>query len=116
MTGYFYNTDKVIEADHITSSYMYLNSVMKRVCFPTEFDQWAGFREETLPLLQLKKLGYKHYFNPQAICWHLHAPSGGTKVSWERVGIAGRWKAEEKFKDMCYGMQDLRETVKGRSI
>ena len=102
MTSYFYNTDDVIEADHITSSYMYLNKVMRRVMFPTEFDGLSGFREETYPLLQLKKLGYKHWFNPKAVCWHLRAPSGGTKVSWERIGITGRWKAEEMFKDMCY--------------
>ena len=102
MTHYFYNTtDKYyhIEAQNITSSYMYYNSVMRRVGFAEFNDDLGGFREETYPLILLNKLGYKHYFCPGAVCWHLFAPTGGTREMWNRVGLYGRFLADERFKD-----------------
>jgi hypothetical protein len=101
MTTHFYNVFDFhnIEADHITSSYMYYNKTINRVRFPTFNDDIAGFREETFPLVQLKAMGYKHFFCPAAVCWHMAAPTGGTRDAWNKVGTHGRAVAEERYKD-----------------
>ena len=84
-------------ADHLRSSYMYRNEVMKKVRFPEQFDKYAGFREETLPCIQLKKLGYQNFIVPSARCWHFAAPKGGCRDVWDAVGERGKWEAEELF-------------------
>ena len=85
------------KADHLRSSYMYKNETMRLVRFPEQMDKYAGFREETLPCIQLQKKGYKNFIVPSARCWHFAAPSGGCRDKWKEVGLEGQWEAEELF-------------------
>jgi hypothetical protein len=94
---YFYNQDGCYPADHLQSAYMYYNDVMRKVWFPTIFDHVAGFREETLPLVKLSAMGYKHWFVPKAICWHNQAETGGVRDEWKRVGWEGKILADDIF-------------------
>ena len=95
--GYNCLSNEYFPADHLRSSYMYKNEVMKKVRFPEVFDRYAGFREETLPCIQLKKLGYKNFIIPSARAWHFAAPKGGCRDVWNIVGEKGKWEAEELF-------------------
>ncbi len=99
----FYNVNKLFyyPADHNRSAYMYYNETMRKVGFPTLFDELAGFREETLPCIHLSMMGYKHFFVPNAVAWHFGAPTGGTRPSWKKIGTNGQWGAEEKFLAEC---------------
>ena len=73
---YFYNTNEIIEADHIRSSFMYLNEIAKKFRHPECYGK-TGYREETDLTYRMKLAGYKILINPRAVCWHLVAMSGG---------------------------------------
>ncbi len=104
----FYNVKwgSYYPADTLRSTYMYFNETMRKVGFPTCFDELAGFREETLPLIHLSMMGYKHWFVPTAICWHFGAPTGGTRDQWNKIGHNGVWDADEIFISKCLKLKE----------
>ena len=89
--------DEYFPATHLRSSYMYRNETMRLVRFPEQFDKYAGFREETLPCIQLKRKAFKNFIIPRARIWHFACPDGGCRDTWKQVGIRGQWEAEELF-------------------
>lgn len=88
---------KHFPADHLRSSYMYKNEIMRKVKFPEQMDKYAGFREETLPCIKLKKIGYKNFIVPSARAWHFACQTGGCRDIWKQCGKEGEWEAEELF-------------------
>jgi len=96
---YAYNTDSYFPVSNLRSSMMYFNEKAKKVRFPTEYDKYAGFREETDFCLRMGKC----WFVPQARCWHLFATSGGTREIWNQIGTEGRNQADLMFKRKFYG-------------
>ena len=109
----FYNVGygSYFPADTLRSTYMFYTETMRKVMFPTCFDKLAGFREETLPLIELRMMGYKHWFVPTAICWHFGAPSGGTREQWKAIGPNAVWDADEIFISKC---MELKERYYGK--
>ncbi len=101
MTSYFYNDAKdfsVYKADHLTGSFIYYTKRAKEIGgYPTEYDNYAGFREESDFCIRMG-MKYQNYFVPQAVCWHLASPTEGTRIGWHNVGEVGKWKAEEIYK------------------
>jgi GT2 family glycosyltransferase len=87
---FFYNTEDYFEADHLRSSYMYFNENARNIWFPTDYDEYAGFREETDFCLRMKMKGYNNFIVPSAVNWHLASPEGGTRDSWNKVGERGK--------------------------
>jgi len=95
---YFFNTMDYFEVDHIRSSFMYPNKLAKKIKFPTYNDDLAGFREETDFCLRVKHAGHKIIFVPDAVCWHLMAPYGGTRPTWLKYKERVAKVADERFK------------------
>lgn len=93
----FYNQDDLIEADHIRSSFMYWNELVKKVRHPECYGR-TGYREETDLTYRLKQLGYKLYIVPQAICWHIMAPGGGGRD----INYDPRYENIRMFKERMY--------------
>ncbi|MHA1880419.1 MAG: glycosyltransferase family 2 protein [Candidatus Heimdallarchaeota archaeon] len=117
-TTNFYNVvEDFVACDHLRSSFMYRNEDARKIKgFPTCYDKYAGFREETDFCLRLKFSGLQNYFVPKAVCWHLGAPTGGTREGWNRIGMRGKWRANDLFmskmsvdEDMYDKMQKLRK-------
>lgn len=95
-----YNTESHFKVSNLRSSMMYFNRRAKEVRFPTEYDEYAGFREETDFCLRMGRC----IFVPKARCWHLTAPTGGTKDLWKSIGDSGRSNADLIFKRKFYGI------------
>ncbi len=76
---------------------MYPNKIRERVQFPTYNDDIAGFREETDFCLRAKKKGFKVWFVPDAVAWHLLAPHGGTRPHWLKYKEEGKKEADRRF-------------------
>lgn len=94
---FYHEADGVYECDHIRSCFMYPNSIRKKVKFPTYNDDLGGFREETDFCVRAKKLGYKIWFVPKAVCWHMMAPYGGTRPTWKKYGQKAVKEADKRF-------------------
>lgn len=76
---------KVYQAHHLRSSFLFKRECLEKMKekfgtagFDTDLGQ-VGFREETSFCVKLLASGYKLYVNTEALCWHLSAPSGGTR-------------------------------------
>lgn len=74
---------KICKADHIASSMMFLNKRAKEIGLHPEVYGSTGFREETEFSLKFKVYGYNNYMVPNAIVWHLAAPSGGGRDAYQ---------------------------------
>lgn len=91
---YFYNHHKPIEACDLRSSFLFRNDIVKKIrpaiCYgPT------GYKEETDLVLRIGMSGYKIFLHPDAVCWHVMAPTGGTRGNpVEDV----KWNNTRKFK------------------
>jgi cytosine/adenosine deaminase-related metal-dependent hydrolase len=59
--------------------------------FPTDYSQFAR-REEVDTCLRLRLGGYRLWVVPQAICWHIFSPQGGTRELGED------WQSSTKAK------------------
>jgi len=96
---YFFNTDQeYFDVDHIRSSYMYPSELSKRLKFPTYNDDLGGFREETDFCLRAKFEGVTISLVPDAVCWHLAAPSGGTRPVWMKFGKKAAEVGDKRFR------------------
>jgi len=74
--GMCYPTDTIVDSDHLRSSFMYWNDIIKEVGGHPSSDD-TGFREETILSLKLRDKGYNLFTNTGAIAWHLWAPNLG---------------------------------------
>lgn len=74
--GMHYPEDTIVDSDHLRSSFMYWNEIIKEVGGHPSSDD-TGFREETILSLKLRDKGYKLLTNTGAIAWHLWAPNLG---------------------------------------
>ena len=103
-TGFFNVKDGTyIPVKHLRSSFMYRNERAVEIGgFPTEYDQYAGFREETDFCLRMGQK-YQSYFVPHAINWHFAAPTGGTRELWAQLGPKARQQADTLFRRKFYG-------------
>jgi GT2 family glycosyltransferase len=81
---YFRNQTKVMEADHLRSSFMYFNEVAKKFRHPECYGK-TGYREETDLSYRMRLSGLKLLVVPDAICWHIMAPSGGGRDEREDI-------------------------------
>jgi glycosyltransferase involved in cell wall biosynthesis/ubiquinone/menaquinone biosynthesis C-methylase UbiE len=67
------------DIEHLYSSYIYRPELLLKVGgFPAELSK-VGFREETLPIYELKLMGYKLKIVTKSIGAHYHEPSGGCR-------------------------------------
>jgi len=100
----FYNTDvEYTTISNLRSTFAYHNKRAIEIGkFPTDYDEYAGFREETDFCLRMGNK-YQNYFVPGAVCWHLNAPSGGTRPLWAKHGMNARRQAETLFRRKFYG-------------
>lgn len=81
----YLESNSYLEADHLRSSFLFKRKVANEIIneygalYDTAYGL-SGFREETDLSLKIKMKGYDLMVDTNAICWHLHCPSGGVRA------------------------------------
>jgi len=93
------------DIEHLYSSYIYRPELLLKVGgFPMDLSK-VGFREETLPIYELKLMGYKLKIVTKSIGAHYHEPSGGCRSS-EYFNANEMYMADEvKFRNRLFELE-----------
>jgi len=95
---YFYNTDIPIESDDIRSSFIFRNEIGKKIRCAECYGK-TGYREETDFVHRMKIMGHQLFIVPDAVCWHVMAPVGGTRDETKDMRTKNITKFKRRMKE-----------------